>query len=448
MSSPFTAHACLRNMVLRLPQRIVLTLLAGAFAFSGAAAFATETPLTLAEAQRLAVERSRQLTSRDFAVSASRDMAVAAGQLPDPVLRLGVENLPVNGPDRFNLTNDFMTERSVSVMQEFTRADKRQFRSERYEREAEKALAEKNVMIASVQRDAALAWLELYYVQAAAAIVAEQGSQARLEVQAAEGAYRAGRGSQAEVFAARSALSMFDDRFSEIRRRESNARIMLARWIGHAAEAPLASKPAIDTVRLDLASLDAQLANHPRLAVLGKQEEIAVAEAKLAQANRKADWSVEVMYSQRGPAYSNMISVGVSVPLQWDQKNRQDRELSSKLALVEQIKTEREDMLRAEVAATRSMINEWQNGRERSNRYEKELIPLANDRTRAAIAAYRGGKASLVDVLMARRDEIDVRLQALQLETETARVWAQLNYLFPDDATASHLITSMNRNPK
>jgi outer membrane protein TolC len=447
MSSPFTALSQARYTVLRFPQRIVLPLLIGTLALA-TTVFAAETPLTLAEAQRLAVERSRQLASQDFAVSASREMAVAAGQLPDPVLKLGVDNLPVNGPDRFSLTSDFMTMRRVGVMQELTRADKRRFRSERYEREAEKSLAEKSMTIASIQRDTALAWLDLYYAQAAAAVIAEQGAQARLEVQAAEGAYRAGRGSQADVFAARSGLALFDDRASEIQRRVANAKTMLARWIGQAAEMPLAGKPAMDAIRVDPSMLDTQLAHHPQIAVLSKQEEIAAAEAKLAQANKKADWNVEVAYQQRGPAFSNMISVGVSIPLQWDQKNRQDRELASKLALVEQAKAEREDMVRAYMAETRSMINEWQNGRERRTRYEKELIPLANERTLAAIAAYRGGKTSLADVLMARRNEIDVRLQALQLETETARVWAQLNYLFPDDATASRLTTSIHRNPE
>ena len=447
MSSPFTLPALERNTAPRFVQRIVRTFLVCAMALA-VPVFAAEPTLTLAEAQRLAVERSRQITSKDFAVAASRDMAVAAGQLPDPVLKLGIDNLPANGPDRFNLTSDFMTMRRVGVMQELTRADKRRFRSERYEREAEKSLAEKSMTIASIQRDTALAWLDLYYAQAAAKIINEQGMQANLEVQAAEGAYRSGRGNQADIFAARSALAMFDDRSSEIGRLTANARTMLARWIGQAADMPLAARPDANTIRLDPATLDTQLKHHPQIAVLARQEEIAVAEAKLAQANRKSDWNVEVMYSQRGSAYSNMISVGVSVPLQWDQKNRQDRELSAKLAMVEQAKAEREESLRNHIAETRVMIHEWQNDRERLGRYERELIPLANEQTRAAIAAYRGGRTGLPDVLMARRNEIDVRLQALQLETGMARIWAQLNYLFPDDATASHPATDLNRNPK
>jgi outer membrane protein TolC len=138
------------------------------------------------------------------------------------------------------------------------------------------------------------------------------------------------------------------------------------------------------------------------------------------------------MYSQRGPTFSNMISVGVSVPLQWDQKNRQDREVAAKLAMLDQARAEREDMLRAHAAEVRAMIAEWQNDRERTARYERELVPLASERTQATLAAYRGARASVTDVLMARRNEVDVRMQALQLEMETARLWAQLNFLFPE----------------
>jgi len=34
-------------------------------------------------------------------------------------------------------------------------------------------------------------------------------------------------------------------------------------------------------------------------------------------------------------------------------------------------------------------------------------------------------------VLTARRNELDVRLAQLQLEADTAKLWAQLNFLFP-----------------
>ena len=421
------------------PIFVVILLLA-----SAPSAEAGQPVLTLPEAQRLATERSRQIAAQDSATAASREMAVAAGQLPDPTLKFGIDNLPVNGPDQFSLTNDFMTMRRIGVMQEFTREEKRQLRTQRFEREADRSAAEKAVIVAAIYRDTALAWLDRYYAAAMAAAVAEQIKTARLEVEAAESAYRAGRGSQADVFAARSAVATLEDRASEIGRRIRTATTALARWVGPAAEFPLGNKPDIGTIHLDPGSLDTQLVHHPQIAILAKQAEIATTEARLAEANKKTDWSVELIYSQRGPAYANMVSVGVAVPLQWDQKSRQDRELAAKLAIVDQAEAQRDEALRAHTAEIRSMIQEWQSGKERHARFERELLPLAGERTGAVLAAYRGGKASLNDVLSARRNEIDVRLQALQLELETARLWAQIDFLLPEGSATQHAGSGAN----
>jgi outer membrane protein TolC len=326
----------------------------------------------------------------------------------------------------------------VGVMQELTRAEKRDARAERFEREAEKSVAEKSVTIAVIQRETAIAWLDRYYAEAMTTVVSEQSRDAAAEIEAAEGAYRAGRGSLAELLSVRAALVALDDRASELSRKVRSAKIALARWLGEGAEAPLAGSPLIDTIRLDPTTLEVDLNHHSELAVLARKEGVAAAEVRVAQANKKADWSVELMYSQRGPAYSNLISVGISVPLQWEPKNRQDREVASKLAMLDQVRAEREDMARAHVAEIRAMIAEWENDRERSARYQRELLPLASERTQATVGAYRGAKASITDVLVARRNEIATRLQALQLEMDTAHLWAQLNFLLPEDDAAAH----------
>ena len=66
------------------------------------------------------------------------------------------------------------------------------------------------------------------------------------------------------------------------------------------------------------------------------------------------------------------------------------------------------------------------------------MVPWANARTEATVASYRGAKSSLADILAARRNEIDVRIQALQLAADTARLWAQINFLFPTRAADSY----------
>ena len=75
----------------------------------------TAAELSFAQAQRLALAQSSQLIAQDAAIAAASDLAIAAGERPDPVLSLGIDNLPVNTADRFSLTRDFMTMRNIGI---------------------------------------------------------------------------------------------------------------------------------------------------------------------------------------------------------------------------------------------------------------------------------------------------------------------------------------------
>jgi outer membrane protein TolC len=391
--------------------------------------------------------RSSLLLAQDSAATASRQMAVSAGQLPDPTLKLGINNLPVTSSDRFSLSRDFMTMRSVGVMQEFTRNDKREARAARYEREAQVADAGRTLTVANLQRETAMAWLERYYSERMREVLVQQRDEAKLQIEAADTVYRTGKGSQADVFAARSAVAQIEDRIAQADRQVLAANTRLTRWIGEAAAQSLDRLPAMDKPGVELTQLDTVVAHHPQIAVLKRQEDVAQADVVIAQTNKRADWSAELMFSQRGSAYSNMISINLSVPLQWDQRNRQDRELAAKLALVEQARAQTEEMTREHAADIRGMVIEWQSNRERLARHDNSLIPLASERTRAALAAYRGGAGSLTTVLEARRGEIDARMERLRLAMDTARLWAQLNYLNPEGHSDAPVAATVRSTP-
>ena len=137
------------------------------------------------------------------------------------------------------------------------------------------------------------------------------------------------------------------------------------------------------------------------------------------------------MYQKRAAAYGDMASVSVSVPLQWNRANRQDREHAAALAMLEQARSLRDEAEREHDAEIRILHDTWRANLDRLGRYDATIVPLAESRSAAALAAYRGGKASLADLLAARRSELDTRLQALQLESDTAALWARLNSLTP-----------------
>ena len=387
--------------------------------------------LNFDDALRLAQKRSHQLVAQDAAAAASREMAVAAGQLPAPTLTAGFNNVPVNGPDSFSLTRDFMTQSTIGIAQQLTAADKRQARAARFEREAEAAELGRAAALAALRRDTATAWLARHYQERMLDVLRAQQAEAALQVEAADAAYRGGRGTQADVFAARSAAAQLDDRVRQTQSQAATARTKLARWVGAEASLPLGVLPDVTLLRPGADALQAGWEQRPELALMRRQEAVAQAEADIARTHQRADWSVDLSYSQRGPAYSNMVSLNVSIPLQIDPKNRQDRELAARLALAEQLRAQREEAERELAAETRSWAQQWQAGRERLAAYDSTLLPLAAERTRAALAGYRGGGGPLNAVLEARRAELETRLDRLRLALETAALWAQLETLIP-----------------
>ncbi len=393
-------------------------------------------PLTLEWAVQLSLQQSRQLSAQEALAESARHMAVAVGQSPDLTLKLGINNLPVTGPDAFNLSNDFMTMASIGFMRELTSPDKLKARGARFEREADVALAERAMVQINLGRDAATAWLERHFQERMQALVRTQRDEARLQVEGAEATYRGGRGSQADVFAARTLVAQLDERLQLIAQNIAIAQTRLVRWVGPMGRQALAAAPDLSQVTLNSTSLNERLQNHPHLAMLEKQEALARAEADIAQTEKKSDWSMELMFSQRGPAYSNMISINFSLPLQNNQAMRQDREVAARLSRVAQIQAQREDALRERSAEAGAWLQQWQGNRKRLEAYDRDLIPLGAQRTQAALAAYRGS-GPLAAVLEARRMEIDIGMDRLRLEMETALLWAQLNHLIAGEHEAT-----------
>lgn len=396
--------------------------------------------LSMAQAVQLALAQSRRLEAANWHISAAREMAQAAAQRPDPVIRFGINNMPVNGAERFSLNRDFMTMRTLGVAQEWTRDAKLQARSARYEKEAEALDSQRLESRTHIRRDAALAWLACSFQERLLALQLRQRDEARMQIEAAELAYRNGRGPQNDVLAAHIALAHAGDQIARATLRLATSKTRLARWIGSAAESSLAPAPAFGSLPFYVDQLDVHLQNHPQLDFMRKQEAMAQADLTLARANLQADWSVELMWSQRGPAYANMLSVNVSVPLQWDQARRQNRELAAKMASVAQIRAERDDATLAHAAEIRAMLQEWQSGRERLLHYDERILPLARARIAAASASYRGGvtgSATLGEALAARRSSIELEMERLQLEWDNARLWVELAYLLPPETTAA-----------
>lgn len=396
-----------------------------------------DTPITLAEAFRIAESRAPGLSATSSAARGARELAVAAGQLPDPVLRAGVDNLPVNGPDAFSLERDFMTMRRIGVMQEYVSTAKRGVRQERGEQEARRWDAEAQMTRAEIRTDVAVAWYERLYARRSEALLQTLVDEIAMQQRAAEAQVASGKASVADALTTGALLVQARDRVMTARRQNEAATARLARWLGDDA-----ARSPIDDVALPIDVEAATLSEHdlhdiPHLRVLALQAEVADAEVRIAEHDRSPNWSWEVSYAQRGPAYSNMVSVGVSIPLPIARTQRQDRAVVARLAQRDQARDLLEDARRRHRSAFDAMRIEWKSLRERQRLLESALMPVTRQRIDAVLAAYGSGQQNLSAVLEARRAEVDARIQILELEREAARSWAQLRHLYLESGRAT-----------
>jgi outer membrane protein TolC len=420
---------------MRFPLLFLLALLVLPGPASAEPGLSSATPLSLTEAQRLAAGDSPQLTAQQAAVTAAQQSAIGAGELPDPKLVLGIDNLPVDTSDRFSVTRDFMTMRRIGVMQDFTRSDKLKLRGERADAEVRKEAAMLALSEVNLRRDVALAWIDVYFAERQLTLLKELRGENEFAVTAAQAALAGGKGQAGDPFTAKLGVEQITDRMIDAQRAIAKARANLARWVGNAAERPLSDSPAFDEFAhphvLSLTNLD----NHPHLAMYGPMEDIADRDVRLADTAKHPDWSLEASYGQRGPNFSNMVSVAIRIDLPIFQSTRQDPAVASKVAMAAQVRAEAEAARREHEAEVKGWVADWNAGKQRLERFEASQIPLAHERSEAALASYRGGKGDLAAALDARRMEIDVRMNQLQTQLELARTWAQLNFLTLDPTT-------------
>ena len=388
--------------------------------------------LPFERAQALALGRAPALQSRQAALDAARSAAIAAGQLPDPRLWAGVDNLPVTGPDRFSLTRDFMTMRSVGYMQDVPNAAKRDARSRtataRIEREAALLAAERS----SVQREAAQAWLARHYAELRLALLDRLDTENRLLQDTVSARVAAGTAPPSDFTMARQEAVQLSDRRDDLLREREKALAALRRWVGAAAELPLTGTPP--QLDIDPAQLKSHLARHVHLAGYGPQADVVRAQAAEIEAAKRGDWGWQVGVAKRGPAYSDMLSFQLKFELPLDPAQRQDPLIAAKLREADAIEADREEALRkATEEVDAQLADEAGYGRQLA-RLESRSRPLADQRVDLALAAYQAGRGDLGGVLAARRDRVELDLRALDLQGRRHAARAQLNYLIAGEA--------------
>lgn len=391
-------------------------------------------PLSFHAALELALRESPALTADAADLDAAQQAAIPAGALPDPKLALGIENLPIEGADRYRLDQDAMTMRRLALMQEFPNRSKREARVAAAQSRVDMAEAQARATQRIVRHETAVAWIARHTTELQLARMEALFDENRLFDAAVRARLSGGQAMAAEALAPRQEAAVIEERRDGLRARREQAIADLKRWIGAAADAPLEGEPPEwPIVREDLLH---GLHQHPELAILDSQQRVLNAELREARAAKQPDWALELAYQQRDARFGDMVSLQVAFDLPLFPGTRQNPQIAAKHAATAALAAEREALLREHAALLETDLAQYQRLVQAVRRQREVLLPLAEEKVALTMAAWRGGKSSLSEVVTARRERLVAELDAVALDGERRQLAARLHYIYGDAAGA------------
>lgn len=392
-------------------------------------------PLTFQRALSTALQEAPALRANRKQVDAARYALTPAGELPDPKLSLGIDNLPVQGENRYSIKRDFMTMQRIGIAQDIPNGAKRRARVDAADGRFALAEAQAQLTRLTVLRETASAWITRHTLERQLAYIDALADENRLLSQAVLAQIAGGKGAAADAVMPRQEAAMIDERRDELNARRQQAIAALRRWIGSDGEAALAGDPPDWSLTRD--ALAHALHQHPELALFDPKTKILEAEIAGAKAGTRPDWGVDLAYQRRAPQFGDMVSLQVRFDLPIFSDSRQNPVIDARQAERFALDAEREATLREHAAMLDADWADYQRLLNALKRQRDIMLPLAVEKIQLTRAAWRGGKGPLLDVIAARRERIESELKAIALEGEQQQMAARLHYAYGADTNLS-----------
>jgi outer membrane protein TolC len=411
-------------------RRVALRLVAlAAFVmFAARTAYAQGAGMTLDEALEVAQARSSSIEAAQAAVRGDSAVVVKAGQLPNPTLKLSVEDLPINGPQAFTIGQDDFTMRGIGIEQEWVSPAKRRLRTALANRTVDQDRTTYLEKLAEVRQQTAMAWLNAVYAKKAVTLNKALVDHLNDELAVRQASYRGAQGSATDIAQARVMLGNARDALIDAQQDEKAALIDLSRWTAAGNVLEVADQtPSLDS---PVPGMSAEQIAQVQPALIAARSAISVADAAtdVARSDRSPNWTWGLTYFKRGGNFSDYVSFGVSIPLPINRKNLEDRDVEQKSEMGTQARLNYEDAERQVMAGIQTLSTKLASGRDRLANLQQTVLPAADQKVQLANAAYRSGTGSLADAFEARHMQLETELQVLNLERQVSLVWAGLEY--------------------
>ena len=407
---------------------------------------------------RLADSVNPSIVAARHGVDAARARVTPAATLPDPMLMLGIQNVPLGKtpPSMMSMSGgpDPMTMRMIGIEQTVPYPGKLSLRRRAAAREVDAASASVDAITRQVEADVKDAYYELAFADQALSIVGRNRDVLAGFIRVTETRYSVGSSGQQDVLKARVEATRLAETAVTLteQRRASLARLnaLLSRPSDTPVDNPVipaavtrAAVPAeASEIRFTSTALGARAADSP-LPPLADLQETAVRESpelreqdamvaaqttRLALARKEVlpDFDVSLQYGQRGGGLPDMITALVSVPLPVFKGRKQNQsvvESGAELASLQAQRAQKENEIRAEVAR---LVSELERSRSQLALYVKALLPQARASLSSATASYQVGRVEFLTVLDDQATVFNYETEYFRVLSDFARNLAQL----------------------
>ncbi len=388
--------------------------------------------LSLNDVEQLALREDPSVEVLEANRLALDELSVAAKQLPDPLLKVGMVSLPT---DTFNLGQEAMTQVRLGLVQKFPRGDTRSLASRQIRQRAEgldETVRDQKLQIILAVREQ---FLEILKQQHLANINVEAIRVFSGLADIIQDYYATGQVHQQDVYQAAVELAKVEERAMKISQEEDRARARLATWIDKAAYQNLEGDWPQLSSQSSIAVIKSKLSGHPRILALGKNVAASETGVELARERYKPEFSFDLTYGGRagtnpdGSSRSDLLSLMMVMDLPLFTNKRQDRVTASRLAKSSAVMFTRDDVFRRMQSEIDFHAATWQRQQERIELFNSTLLPQAAFSSESSLEAYQSFFGDLTTLLRAQITEFELRLDHARLQAEALKTNARLLYL-------------------
>ncbi|MGB4062789.1 MAG: TolC family protein [Azonexus sp.] len=410
---------------------LLLVLLLTALAAQGAEPLPGASVESLLAAAR---EHSPDVRMVRLEAEAARERIQPAGALPDPVLRIELENITRNGSQNATLSPSGVGDTKYTLMQPLPFWGKRDLKRDVASAEASQAEGRAADTWADVAARIKTLYAQYWLTGQSLRLTRENIELTRRLEQIAQARYAGGLAAQQDAIRAQLERSAMDAELvgmeSEFHHLMVFLNAMLARPSGAALAEPAALRPI--PARLDGTTLNERLLSaNPQLAIEVARVGGAEKSRELAYRNRYPDLTLGVAPMQVGnrvDAWSLMLEM--NLPLQQGTRRSQERESERMLEAAAARKEALGHRLQGDLNAALSNL---EGARTTEQITRTRLLPQAELTFKSALAGYENGKVDFATLLDAQRQIRNARLALLRAQASQQLRLAEIERLLGED---------------